>query len=86
MNWKPIDTAPKVEFASYLGFDAGYAEMGLTPEHALCVITWLDEDEDEDIPEGWQVQPLIEGLDVVFDDRTDITMWCELSELLPKSN
>ncbi len=78
--WQPIDTAPKVEFAKYIGYDT-HAESWGEPEEGLCLITWMDEE--DGFEAGWQVQPFSEGMDVVLDEETNITMWMPLSALLP---
>jgi len=88
LPWQPIESAPRVDMATYLGYDEHTAKLHGDPTAGLCLITWMDEedieDEDDYVPAGWQVQPFGEGLDSVDDDRTSVTMWCPLTALLPK--
>lgn len=72
-GWQPIATAPKIEFARYIGFDRITAALNPDdPNAGVCLITWLESDEDYE--PGWQVQPFSEGLDCV-ESETDITHW-----------
>lgn len=83
LPWQRIETAPRVDMQTYLGYDEQTAKLFGTPDAGLCLITWLDAEDDE--PAMWQVQPFAEGLDCVFDENTSVTLWCPLSALVPSA-
>lgn len=74
-EWQPIETAPKVEDVYYLGFDEISALATGRRADGLCLIRWLDED--EDWPDEWEVQPFCEGLNVIMSE-TRVTHWMPL--------
>lgn len=75
--WNLIETAPKVDGQFLLGFDAETAKAHGRHEAGLCVIEWLDADDDEDWEAGWQVYPFAEGLDCIVSE-TALTHWMYL--------
>lgn len=79
-EWQPIETAPRFDMARYIGFDKETADLHNDPQAGVCLITWLEADE-EDVAEGyvseWQVQPFSEGMDCIGSE-TNITHWMPL--------
>lgn len=72
-GWRPIETAPKIEFARYIGWDTETACIyDDNPLSGLCIITWLD-GYGEDDPGCWQVQPFAEGMDCT--EPSNLTHW-----------
>lgn len=76
-RWQPIETVERRDLAQYIGFDAMSAEAHGDPQAGVCLITWIEADEDDDEPSGWQVQPFADGLDCIASD-TRITHWMPL--------
>jgi len=54
INWKPIEDCRPEEFERFIGFDAGH-DNGVS---GICIITWLEADEDYPGTEGWDVNPI----------------------------
>lgn len=86
INWMPIETCPKAEFETYLGYYKHAEDWDSTRMDCLCLITWQVPDEDDDWEAEWSIQPISDGLDYAIDERTNVTMWAPLSELLPRGN
>lgn len=73
--WQPIKTAPKREGEYLLGFCEETADAHGRRDAGVCVICWIEEDEDG--PAEWQVQPFSEGLDCIT-EFTTVTHWMPL--------
>lgn len=79
MEWQDIETAPKDDGVPLLGYDEVTAALHGKREAGLCIIRWVEADEDDDWDEGWEVMPLAEGLDCVLSE-TNITKWAPWPE------
>lgn len=73
-EWQDISTAPKIEGKYLLGFDSESAEAHGDAKAGVCVLYWMEPDEDFD--GGWEVRPFSEGLDCI--EWTNITHWMPL--------
>lgn len=71
-EWQPIETCPQIEGVYYLGYDEITAEVMADPDAGVCVIQWMDAD--DDYPAEWQVQPICGGLEVIISE-TRVTRW-----------
>ena len=70
MDWQPFDAVPKVPDLSSFGW---------SPEEGLCLLTWIEADEDTGWQEdAWSVQPLNENMDCVYDDEMQMTHWAPI--------
>lgn len=76
-KWKSIETAPKVEGQYLLGFDEETARLHGARESGICIISWIETDDDEG--GKWQAQPLADGLDYI-DSEIYLTHWRHFPE------
>lgn len=72
-EWRPIETAPKYG-THILGFHPESAQAHGYMDAGLCVLRWVDADEDGEWEAEWQIQPFSEGLDCIISDAPP-TMW-----------
>ena len=78
MTWQPISTAPK-DGTQLIGYDRVTAAQFGDPKAGLCLISWVEADEEEGWPAEWKVQPFCEGLDCVISE-TEVTHWMPLPD------
>ena len=67
-KWHPIDTAPQ-DGTYILGFHRESAKAHGHGDAGLCVLCWVDADEDGRWEAQWQIKPFLEGLDCVVSDE-----------------